>query len=96
MCHHETRGGGGTKGKVGLTLARAVPAALHTIDDFFLQLLPFLLLRQVIALPLLPLLIRSAVQHPAALCMPHLVVEAAGTGQEIYMPATLSNLTLFF
>lgn len=74
--------------------ARTIPTAFHTVDDLFLQLFPFLVFGQVIGF-LLPPLVSISVQHPAALRVPHFIVEAAGTGKEIYMPATLCNFTLF-
>lgn len=80
LGHKDTCGAGGHE--EGLTLARAVPAALHAVDDFLLQLLALLLLGRAVA-PLSPPLGRPRVQHPAALRVPHLVVEAAGAGQEI-------------
>lgn len=44
---------------------------------------------------LLPPLTGASVQHPAALSVPHLVVEAVGAGKQINMLATLCNFALF-
>lgn len=74
--------------------AGAIPTAFHTVDYFFLQFLPFLLFGHVIV-SLLPPLTGASVQHPAALSVPHLVVEAVGAGKQINMLATLCNFALF-
>lgn len=73
--------------------AWTVPTAFYTVDNFFFQLLPFLLFGCVVV-SLLPGWVVVRVEHFAALCVPHLIVEIAGICQELCVGPTFCHFTL--